>query len=161
MVNHHPKEGHPPSKIWSPTNLRKAARHHQEGHPLSQGYDCTPSPWWSPSNSLKLTTIHRIVITFPSTVTHHLQDGQLDLGFDSSAAKLVNLVASPVQLVSPSVSCNIYVCDIKSLAIDAVWLAKTCFKIFLRNLIFKEHFINCGTGCCNQTANYSTYIKLK
>ena len=53
---------------------------------------------------MKLTTIHRIVITYPSTVTHHLKDGQLDLEFDSSAAKLVNLVAILAQLVSPSVA---------------------------------------------------------
>ena len=53
---------------------------------------------------MKLTTIHRIVITYPSTVTHHLKDGQLDLEFDSSAAKLVNLVAILTQLVSPSVA---------------------------------------------------------
>ena len=55
-------------------------------------------------NSIKLTTIHGIVITFPSTVTHHLQDGELDFGIDSSAAMLVNLVASLAQLVSQSVA---------------------------------------------------------
>ena len=37
-------------------------------------------------------------------ITHHLKDGQLDLEFDSSAAKLVNLVVSLAQLVSPSVA---------------------------------------------------------
>ena len=37
-------------------------------------------------------------------VTHHFKDGQLDLEFDSSAAKLVNLVAILAQLVSPSVA---------------------------------------------------------
>ena len=51
-----------------------------------------------------LITIHGIVITFPSTVTHHLKYGQLDLEFDSSAAKLVNLVVILAQLVPPSVA---------------------------------------------------------
>ena len=37
-------------------------------------------------------------------VTHHLQDDQLDLEFDSSAAKLVNLVGILAQLVSSSVA---------------------------------------------------------
>ena len=37
-------------------------------------------------------------------VTHHLQDGQLDLEFDSSTAKLVNLDVILAQLVSPSVA---------------------------------------------------------
>ena len=104
MVIHHHQEGDPPSKNWSPTNLRKAAHYHQEGHPLFQGYGRTPSQWWSPTNSWMLTTIHGIVITFPSRVTHHLKDGQLDLEFDSSAAKLVNLVVSLAQLVSLSVA---------------------------------------------------------
>ena len=36
--------------------------------------------------------------------TYHLQDGQLDLEIDSSAAMLVNLVASLAQLVSLSVA---------------------------------------------------------
>ena len=53
---------------------------------------------------MKLTTIHRIVITYPSTVTHHLKYGQLDLEFDSSAAKLVNLVVILAQLISSSVA---------------------------------------------------------
>ena len=45
-----------------------------------------------------------MVITFPSTVTHNLQGGKLDLEFDSSAAQLVNLVVSIAQLVYPSVT---------------------------------------------------------
>ena len=42
--------------------------------------------------------------TFPSTVTYHLQGGQLDLEFNSSGAQLVNLVVSLAQLVSLSVA---------------------------------------------------------
>ena len=45
-----------------------------------------------------------MVVTFPRTVTHHFQDGLLDLEFDSSAAKLVNLDVILAQLVSPSVA---------------------------------------------------------
>ena len=45
-----------------------------------------------------------IVIPFPSTVTHHLKYGQLDLEFESSTAKLDNLVVILAQLVSPSVA---------------------------------------------------------
>ena len=71
---------------------------------MCQGYGHTPSPWWSPINSIKLATIHRIVITFPSTVIHHLKACQLDLEFESSTAKLVNLVVILVQLVPPSVA---------------------------------------------------------
>ena len=41
-----------------------------------------------------------MVITFLSTVTHHLQGGQLDFEFDSSASQLVNLIASLTQLAS-------------------------------------------------------------
>ena len=33
-----------------------------------------------------------MVITFPSTVTHHLQDGQVDLEFDFSTAQLVLVI---------------------------------------------------------------------
>ena len=50
-----------------------------------------------------LTTIRRIVITFPSIVTHYLKDGQLDLEFDPIAAKLVNLIVILAQIVSPQV----------------------------------------------------------
>ena len=39
----------------------------------------------------------------PKEVSHHLQDGQLDLEFDSSTAKLIKLVVSLAQLVYPSV----------------------------------------------------------
>ena len=42
--------------------------------------------------------------TFPSTVTHHLKDGQLDLKFEFSTAKLVNLVIILAQLVPLSVA---------------------------------------------------------
>ena len=42
--------------------------------------------------------------TFPSTVTLHLQDCQLDLEFENSAAQLVNLVEGQAQLVTPSVA---------------------------------------------------------
>ena len=79
VTNHnHSQDGPPPSKSRSPTNMRNAAHQHRDGHPLCQGYGRTPSPWWSPTNSIKLTTIHRFIIPFPSTVTHHLKDGQLD-----------------------------------------------------------------------------------
>ena len=66
------------------------AHHPHDGHP--------------PRVHIKLTTFHRIVITFPSTVTHHLKEGQLDFEFDSSSAKLVNLVVILAQLVSSSVA---------------------------------------------------------
>ena len=38
------------------------------------------------------STIPGMVINFPSTVTHRLQDGQLDLEFDSSAAKIIIII---------------------------------------------------------------------
>ena len=87
---------YPPSTFRSPTNPRKAAHHHQ-GPPLFLVYGRTPSQRFSPTNSIMLTTIQEIVITFPCTVTHHLQDDQLDL-------ELVNLVVSLPQLESPSVA---------------------------------------------------------
>ena len=123
MVTHHRKDGHPPSKIWSPlskrwspifqiivpndpqygqtpspggspiiqilppTNPRNATHHHLDGHPLSKRYGCTPSPGWSANNS-------RIV-------THHLQDCQIDLEFDSSAAKLVSFFFPYNPIFSP------------------------------------------------------------
>ena len=62
-----------------------------------------PSPGWLQS-ILRMGTHHRIVITFPSTVTYHLKEGQLDLEFEPSAAKLVNLVVIIAQLVSSSVA---------------------------------------------------------
>ena len=69
----------------------RVAHHPRDGH-------------WSPTNSIKLITIPRIFITFPSTVTYHLKEGRLDLEFDSSVAKLVNLVVILAQLVSSSVA---------------------------------------------------------
>ena len=114
MVTNHSQDGPPPSKSRSPTNMRNAAHHHRNGHPLCQGYGPTPSPWWSPTNSVKLTTIHRIVIAFPSTVTHHLKDSKLDLEFDSRAVKLVNLVVILAQLVSPSVALPAQPADLQS-----------------------------------------------
>ena len=74
MVTHFPKD--------------LVARHPHDGH--------TPTVSCSP-------TIPGMVITFLSTVTHHLQGGQLDFEFDSSASQLVNLIASLTQLASPIV----------------------------------------------------------
>ena len=107
---HHPQNGHPPSPGGSSTIQNFVTHQHEgsctpsSGGSLSQLYGRTPSIWWSPTNSIKLTTIHRIIINFPSTVTHYVKDGQLDLEFDSSAAKLVNLVVILAQLVSSSVA---------------------------------------------------------
>ena len=101
MVTHHQQEGHhlkfgypqiqgrPPAIIRMVTHCPKnmVAYHSKDGHP--------PTIKWSP-------TIPGTIITFPSTVTHHLHDGQLDMEFDYSTAQLVNLVFSLAQLVSPS-----------------------------------------------------------
>ena len=38
------------------------------------------------------TNIPGMVITFPRLVTHHFQDGQLDMEFDSSEAQIVLLL---------------------------------------------------------------------
>ena len=95
------RNGHLPSFGWSPTNQRmvnlqkevwspgssntiprKVTHHPKVCHPPTQGrpptvqwYSCTPSPGWSLNNT--------------RMVTHHLQDGHLDLEFDSSASQLV------------------------------------------------------------------------
>ena len=80
-VTNLPKDGHPFSKGWSPTNPRMVppskgmvTYHPQDGH--------QPTVEWS-------TTILWMVISFPRMVTHHFQDDQLDLEFDSSADQLV------------------------------------------------------------------------
>ena len=44
------------------------------------------------------------MVTFSSSVTHHLKYGKLDLEFDSSAAKLVKLVVILAHLISSSVA---------------------------------------------------------
>ena len=49
-----------------------------------------------------------MVITFPRTVNHPFQVGQLDLEFDSSAAQLVSPSNAPHQLCScPPVSLSV------------------------------------------------------
>ena len=109
------KYGHQPSPGCSTTIARRVTNHPKFGHEGS----CPSSLGESP-------TVSRIGLhTIPMKVTHqqykanhhpqdcyhlsqhshhHLKDGQLDLEFDSSAAKLVNLVAILAQLVSPSVA---------------------------------------------------------
>ena len=54
--------------------------------------------------SLDLTHKTNTSWQLPWIVTQHLKDGQLDLEFDSSTAKLVNLVVIIAQLVSSSVA---------------------------------------------------------
>ena len=81
MVTNHPQDGQPPSP-------RRVTHHPKFDHEDSCPHGHPPTG----------------VITFPSTVTHHFKDGQLDLEFDSSAAKLVNLVIILPKLVSSSVA---------------------------------------------------------
>ena len=92
MDTQHPQEDHPPFKGWSPTNQRKATHHHLDGHQLSQGYGHTPSPGWTLTNIRMVS--HHPWDSYPhtNTVTHHLQDGQIDLECDSCAAQLVILL---------------------------------------------------------------------
>ena len=73
MVKPHPQECYPPTKGLSPTNPRKDIHHHQDGNLLAKRYGWTPSPEWSSKNC--------------RMVTHHINDGQLDLEFDSSPAQ--------------------------------------------------------------------------
>ena len=85
MVTNLPKDGHQFSKGGSlaiPSMGNTIQR-------LIQRYGCIPSQGWSTTKNRIATTIPRMVITFPRTVTHHFQDGQLDLKFDSKAAQLV------------------------------------------------------------------------
>ena len=63
--------------------------HPYDGHP--------PTVYCSP-------TLNGMVITFPSIVTYHIQDCHLHLEFESSAAKLVDLVDSLAKLVTSSVA---------------------------------------------------------
>ena len=65
MVTNLSEDCHPFSKVWSPTNPRKACHHHQDGHPLSQGYGYTPSLWWSPTNGIMVTNDWRNGYYFP------------------------------------------------------------------------------------------------
>ena len=78
MVTNIPQDGQTPLTGRSPTIQRlvthkpiEATHHNQDGQP--------PTVEWSP-------TIHGRIIT------HHLQDGQLDLELNSSAAQLVQIV---------------------------------------------------------------------
>ena len=64
------------------------------------------------------STIPGMVINFPSTVTHRLQDGQLDLEFDSSAAKLVNLIVILAQLVALPAKVVLVLKSISDLSIE-------------------------------------------
>ena len=65
MVTYHPLDGHPPSKIWSPTfqnmvTIQKLVTHQaKEGHP--------PSPVWS------LTVPSLLSHTIPRMITHQSQ----------------------------------------------------------------------------------------
>ena len=70
IVTHHPK-------VWSNTIPRMVTHYPKDGHP--------PIIEWS-------TSIRGIVITFSRKVTHHFQDGPLDLECDPSAAQLVNSI---------------------------------------------------------------------
>ena len=127
IVTHFPKDGHQPSPGWSPTIPRMVTNNTQDGHPPSKGglatiqnlvthqpeKECPEGSitvpwiwshtilWWSPSNSHHhpWDCYH-----FPSKVTHYLQDGQLYFEYNTSAAKLVNIVACLAQLVSLSVA---------------------------------------------------------
>ena len=94
---------HLPSPVWSPTIPRMVSHLQNHGYfvpkdrdPFSNG--CSPSTlsmvnhYTQDSHALAeewSTTIPGMVINFPKTVTHHFQDGQLDLEFDSSTAQLV------------------------------------------------------------------------
>ena len=54
-----------------------------------------PKVWLQTSTSMFIewsTNIPGMVITFPRLVTHHFQDGQLDMEFDSSEAQIVLLL---------------------------------------------------------------------
>ena len=80
---------HLPSPGWSPNIPRMVKHHPLDGHSPSKGivahhpkHDHLVAVKWLP-------TMPGMVITFPRTVTHHFQDGQLDLEFDSSVAQLV------------------------------------------------------------------------
>ena len=44
---------------------------------------------------------------FPSIVTHHFQDGHLDLEFDSSAAQIVNFVFRP-KIIGQGINPGVY-----------------------------------------------------
>ena len=124
MVTNLPEDGHSFSKDgqqlspgWSPTISRRVTHHPKFCHPPTRGRLPTiigrvtvPMIW---SHTIPKMVTHQqykahhhsqYYNTFPSTVTHHLKDGQLDLEFDSSAAKLVNLVVILAQLVSLSVA---------------------------------------------------------
>ena len=91
QVTHFPKDGHQPSPGWLTTIPRMGT-----GHPPSKGV-VAHHPHDGHPPTIKLTTIHGIVITF--TIISRMVN-YVDLEFDSSAAKLVNLA----QLVSPSVA---------------------------------------------------------
>ena len=68
-----PKDHHPFSNGCSPSTLSMVNHYTQDSHALAEE--------WS-------TTIPGMVINFPKTVTHHFQDGQLAMEFDSSPAQL-------------------------------------------------------------------------
>ena len=96
MVTYHPQDGHPPSPGGSLTIRSLVIHQSRKSRQASSG--------WSPTNSRMVPTNSLDCYRFPRTVTRHLQDGQLDIEFDSCAAQLVNLVVSQAQIVSTSVA---------------------------------------------------------
>ena len=103
MVTHFPEDGHQPSPGWSPTIPRMVNYHPQDGHPPLKGMVTHHPQGGHPPTVKWWITIPGMVVTVPRTVTHHFQDGQLDLEIDSRAAQLVsfNVVQCPHPNCSP------------------------------------------------------------
>ena len=72
-VTNLPKDGQPLSRGWSTTIPWMVKHHPHNGKTPSKGMLAYPPQDGQP---------------FPRTVTHHIQDGQLDAEFDSSTAQL-------------------------------------------------------------------------
>ena len=84
------KDGHPFYKGWSPTIPMMVKHHAQDGDTSSKVIAVNHPQDGHPLTIEWSTTIPEMVNTFNRTVTHHIQDGQLDLEFDSSTGQLVN-----------------------------------------------------------------------
>ena len=102
MVINHPQDGHPLSPGGSPSTYSLVTHHPKEGRPPSSGWSPTVLRIWLHTIPMMVTHQQYNAHPYPWDGYHFLQGRQLDLEFDSSAAQLVNLVASLAQLVYPS-----------------------------------------------------------
>ena len=100
------KDGHQPFPGWSrsPTIQNLVTYQHEEGCPLSSGGSPTLRRIWSHTLPMMITQQQYKSHHNPQDCYHFPQHSQLDLEFESSAAKLVNLVVILDQLVPLSVA---------------------------------------------------------